>query len=510
MKETKEQNRFEWLTSIRTRVFVISMIMGLLPCLILQKGILSNYEKRAVEVKTSEAQTQLRALANHLIYYNYMTEPESVLVDAELSEFSSIYDGRLLVINSRLEIITDTYQISEGRTVIIEDVVRCLREGAGAVTSSYDKEDGYITIIMPIMETSFLEEGDRSGLPAEQGSVPVQGVLMASISTETIQNTLVILGRHAVNLEFIMLVAIFIIALFLSYFLVAPLERLSRKISAVRAGYSNDPVRAPEYLETRHIAEAFNDVLARMNELDSSREEFVSNVSHELKTPMAAMKVLADSLLSEENVPAEMYREFLEDIAGEIDRENKIISELLTLIRMDRNASEMNISVVNVTELAEMVMKRVRPIARKDHIDMVLVSERAVMAEIDEAKMTMALSNLVENAVKYNRPGGRVTVTVDADHKDFTLRVEDTGIGIPEESIGRIFDRFYRVDKSRSREIGGTGLGLSITKEVVLAHYGSIKVDSAEGKGTSFLLTIPLTYVPESARPERKRRDRNE
>ena len=194
----------------------------------------------------------------------------------------------------------------------------------------------------------------------------------------------------------------------------------------------------------------------------------VSNVSHELKTPMTSMKVLADSLLQQEEVPPEMYREFLQDIDNEIDRENKIIAELLSLSKMDRRQVTMNISSVNIEELLEVVLKRVQPLAQRHDIELTLVAERSVTAEIDEVKMTMAFTNLIENAVKYNKDHGNVTVTLDADHKEFILTVQDTGIGIPEEAVSQIFERFYRVDKSRSREIGGTGLGLSIVRSVVL------------------------------------------
>ena len=123
------------------------------------------------------------------------------------------------------------------------------------------------------------------------------------------------------------------------------------------------------------------------------------------------------------------------------------------------------------------------------------MSVREVVAEVDEVKMSLILTNLVENAIKYNKEQGKVTVTLDADHQFFTVEVADTGIGIPEESLNRIYERFYRVDKSHSREIGGTGLGLAITRNAVLLHRGSIKVESTLGEGTKFLVKIPLSHT---------------
>ena len=122
-------------------------------------------------------------------------------------------------------------------------------------------------------------------------------------------------------------------------------------------------------------------------------------------------------------------------------------------------------------------------------------------AGVDEPKLTMALTNLVENAIKYNKEHGTVTVTVDADPRNFIVKIADTGVGIPEESLDMIYERFYRVDKSRSREVGGSGLGLSITKSAVLLHRGTIQAESKEGEGTTFTVTIPLNYVQRAADP---------
>ncbi len=249
-----------------------------------------------------------------------------------------------------------------------------------------------------------------------------------------------------------------------------------------------------------------------MNALDESRQEFVSNVSHELKTPMTSMKVLADSLVQQENVPVEMYREFMIDIKNEVDRENQIITELLTLVRMDRKDSRLNVKECNVNEMVELILRRLRPIAQKRDIELTMVSMREVYAEIDEVKMVMVITNLVENAIKYNRDHGKVRVTINADPYNFYISVEDTGVGIPQDSLDKIYERFYRVDKSRSREVGGTGLGLSITKSIILQHHGAIDVSSIEGEGTKFTVTVPLNYVahPVELRRQSERMRRNE
>ena len=328
-----------------------------------------------------------------------------------------------------------------------------------------------------------------------QSSEKVRGVMLTSVSTDTIVTTMEILNRQAVLIEVLIAVAVFGLAILIANLLERPFEKLTRAIRERKEGYTDAPIEVYDYLETEHICDAFNSLQSRMKVLDDSRDEFVSNVSHELKTPITSMKVLADSLLAMEDVPVEYYKEFMEDIAAEIEREDKIINDLLSLVKMDKTAANMNISQVDVNQLVEQVLKRLRPIARKQDIELVFESVRSVSATVDEVKLSLIVSNLVENAIKYNKEHGWVKVTLDADHQFFDITVADSGIGIPEEVQEKIFERFYRVDKSHSREIGGTGLGLSIARNAVLMHRGSIKLASTLGEGTTFTVKIPLNYV---------------
>lgn len=508
-------DRLTFFRSLRVIFFIIIFLVGVVPCVLLQNGILRNYEERAVEVRVEQVKGQLRSLANHLINSNYLVNRESGQVDAELSEFSTLYDGRLLIIDETLTVVKDTYGLSENKTIVSEDVITCLLTGSRDGSENYDRKYGFIEIVVPITETRSLEGLDYYVNPNASGesqnpefgrgilnnekntSNGVRGVLLASTSTEYIQKTKDILRRKALMLQMVMLIVVFIASIIISGMLVRPFEILSRDIREVKEGYSNEPISASQYTETRHIADAFNNVLGRMNALDQSRQEFVANVSHELKTPMTSMKVLAASLLSEENVDPAVYREFLEDIDSEIDRENKIISDLLALVKEDRTNIDLEVAETDINALAEAVMKRMRPIAEIADIGLTLVNRREVRAEVDSTRINLILTNLVENAIKYNREHGEVTVTVDSDDEYFTLSVSDNGIGIPEEDQARIYERFFRVDKSRSREIGGTGLGLSITKSAILRHHGTISLESKEGEGTTFTVRIPLHYSAE-------------
>ena len=467
--------------SLRARVFFIILIIGIVPSVTMRYGILRNYELREVELRMQSMQSQLKIVADHLVESNYLKQTSSAVVNAELETISSLYDGRMLIINGNFKIVKDTYSISEGKTMVSEEVIKCF---LGEALSYYDAENGYIEMVTPIVD-------NRGGV----SDAKTVGVIMTIMSSDAIMNTMSNLNQKAFVLELLMIIVIVALALISSVILAKPFDRVTKAISEVRAGHSTRSIAVSDLEETQQIIEAFNHLLGQMNMLDRSRQEFVANVSHELKTPLASMKVLADSLLMQGEVPAELYREFLEDIVSEIDRENEIITNLLALVRMDKTAMELNIAHISINDLVELILKRLRPIARKKDVEVVFESVRDVMAEVDEVKMTLVVSNLVENAIKYNKDHGWVKVILDADHQFFTVQVSDSGIGIPEESLAQIYERFYRVEKSHSKEIGGTGLGLAITKTAILLHKGSITVTSTEGEGTTFLVKIPLSHI---------------
>ncbi|MCR5674159.1 MAG: two-component sensor histidine kinase [Lachnospiraceae bacterium] len=480
--------------SLRTRIFCVIFLTGILASVIILFATLVNYEERAVNVNTQEAQTQMRVLANHLITNNYLQDPSSRIISGELDMLSSLYDGRVLIIDDSLKVVRDTYGIAEGKTIISREVVQCLKRGEAGAAARHDRQNGYIEMTTPIIETKSLEGGDIArGVPDKTEQI-VRGVMLISISTEPITTTLQILQRKAMIIEIIILAVLFIGSLLIANLVSRPFDRITAAINDVKAGYTNKPIIENAYMETEHIANAFNQLLLREKALDDSRQAFVANVSHELKTPMTSIKVLADSLTAQPDAPVELYRDFMEDITREIDRENQIINDLLELVKMDKQVSALNITQVDVNVLTENVMKRLRPLARRMDVELTFESVRPVTAEVDEVKLSMVITNLVENAVKYNKEHGWVRVGLDADHQYFTLTVSDSGVGIPEEAQEHIYERFYRVDKSRSREIGGTGLGLAITRTAVLMHRGSIEVASTEGEGTTFTVRIPLIH----------------
>lgn len=470
-------SKIRLLRSLKLRIFVIILAVGIVPSAIMHFAILNNYEERAVSLRTSDVQNQCKILANHLITYNYLLDTSSEVVNSELEQLSNLYDGRILIIDGNFKIIKDTYALNEGKTIVSEEVIKCFK---GETINHYDENNHYIEITIPITDPTTLE---------------MQGVMLISVSTDSIVDSIEILGQKALVLEFTMAILIFMLAYILAMALLRPFSRVINAINEVKEGFTEEEISVPDYLETEYITNAFNQMLARTKVLDTSRQEFVSNVSHELKTPLTSMKVLADSLLQQENVPVELYQEFMEDIAAEIDRENNIINDLLSLVKLDKTEAQLNVESKDIAEVLEAILKRLHPIAEKKNIELILESVRDVVAEIDEVKFTLALTNLVENAIKYNKDQGWVHVTLNADHQFFTIEVADSGIGIPESEHVHIFERFYRVDKSHSTEIDGSGLGLAITRNIILMHRGSIRVEAGQEVGTVFIVKLPLNYV---------------
>lgn len=463
--------------SLRLRIALVVAGVGVVSALLMKDVILSSYEKRAVELRTADIQSQCVILCNQVADINREDLTASEVLKAEMTQLSNVYSGRVMIIDPGYNIVLDTYDMDVGKTIISEDTIQCFR---GESTTYYDAKNRYIEVTTPIIDST----------PEK-----VRGVVLVSASTDVIQNSLYILDEKS-NAVLLALVLILGIAGWMFAAKVCKsLKRITKSVEAVSEGYENEFVQESVYSEVKEIVEAINKMLGRMKVVDDSRKQFVSNVSHELKTPLTSMKVLADSLLIQEDVPAELYREFMGDLSEEIERENKIINDLLALVKTDRTAEVMNITSENINELVERILKRLRPIAATRNVEVMMESFRPVTAEVDETKLSLAITNLVENAIKYNKEGGWVHVSLNADHRYFYIEVADSGIGIPESDIEHVFERFYRVDKSHSREIGGTGLGLAIARNAILMHRGAIKAYSQEGEGTTFTMRVPISYV---------------
>ncbi|MBQ7677514.1 MAG: ATP-binding protein [Lachnospiraceae bacterium] len=471
-----------WFSSLRIRLLILIVCVGVLPCLFLSVAFLEYAKYRMVSNDAIRLTAQAQVVNNDLISSGYLKGNNSESINTELVTLANSYSGRIMVMDAGLRIMKDTYDMHAGRTLIFEQAVRSL---SNSTERTFDEKNNFLVLTVPIIA---YDEPDT-----------ILGVLLLSKSTDDIVRSMDYFRSLAIVIDLSVAAASVAVAVYLSSRMTQPLLRIATGISDITKGIKQDSLLVDNYTETQAISDSFTAFHNQMTVVDDSRAEFVSNVSHELKTPLTSMKVLADSILMMGNdAPIEMYREFMGDITSEIDHENNIINELLTLVRQDKAKKELNISPVNMNDLLEILLKRLQPIAAQAKVELVMESFRPVTAEVDELQFSLAIMNLIENAIKYNNEGGWVHVSLNSDHQYCFIRVEDNGLGIPEDSVDRIFERFYRADKSHSRQISGTGLGLAITHEAIVMHHGEIAVRSTEGEGTTFDVRLPLKYIKEA------------
>ncbi|HAI92316.1 MAG TPA: two-component sensor histidine kinase [Butyrivibrio sp.] len=469
------KDKLRKILSLKVSIFLIFLCIFFITYYSIDRIIIYGFLRKSMDETVTQVKWQSNILASDILAMDFLKNPDSDAADVEIQQMAYAYSARILIINSDYIIVKDNYIFDEGKTIVTEDVINAFK---GKSHSHINYKSSSAVITTPII--------DDTG--------KISGVIKVSISGYATIQTINYMKRISIAVMIALLLVFSGILVFVIYKLTSPAKDMKEAILSLSDGDKNARIKKQTIKEYKDIGDAVNVLLDRLESIDGSRDEFVSNVSHELKTPMTSMKVLADSLLATENAPIEMYKEFMQDIAEEIDRENEIIGDLLNLVRTDGERAVLNIETVDVNELMEVVLKRLKPIALKNNIEIIFESMRPVTASIDRVKFIIVLTNIIENAIKYNHPEGWVKITLNADHKFFYVDVSDSGIGIPEECKDQVFERFYRVDKARSRETGGTGLGLAITKNIVLLHKGTIKFYSKENEGTTFNIRIPLNY----------------
>ncbi len=278
----------------------------------------------------------------------------------------------------------------------------------------------------------------------------------------------------------------------LSKMLTGRISDLLQAIRQVREGAYSHRAAETGTDEIAQIAAEFNSLTDRLQTTENARRRFVSDASHELKTPLAGIRLLTDSILQTENMDAETVREFVSDIGQEAERLSRISEDLLRLTRLDSGAIE-EAATVEVAPVLQRVVRMLQMVAQEKDITLHCEADPNAVVMATEDDIHQILYNLMENGIKYSMPGGFVHTKVTVDERVVVLQVTDDGVGIPDEDLSHIFERFYRVDKMRSRAVGGTGLGLSIVRDTVQRREGTIEAaHRAEGRGTVFTVRLPL------------------
>lgn len=376
---------------------------------------------------------------------------------------------------------SDELRFTEGRYAMLSEVVTALK-GYDVATCSYQDGAFHSRAAVPVIYRDmtigcvYLYERDAD-----------QGGLLTDI-----QNNLR-------SISLVICVVVLIMSVVFSKALTRRIGDLLRAIRIVREGEYSHRVSIRGSDELSQLAGEFNQLTDRLQTTEEVRRRFVSDASHELKTPLASIRLLTDSILQTDGMDLDTVKDFVSDIGEEAERLTRISEKLLTLTRMD-SAVPMERLPVDVAAVVEKVEHMLLPLAQERDITVEADLQSGCVVKATEDDLYQIAFNLMENAVKYNVNGGRVMVGLRSMGDLVLLTVEDTGVGIPDEDLPKIFDRFYRVDKARSRESGGTGLGLSIAKEIVQRHHGTITLAPHEGPGTTVRLELPITQsVPETS-----------
>ncbi len=298
------------------------------------------------------------------------------------------------------------------------------------------------------------------------------------------------LQKNTLTITLILEIAVILFSVLFSNSFTRRLKRIMASMRIIREGEYSHKVDMGGNDELTVLGHEFNDLVERLQTSEQKRRNFVSDASHELKTPLASIKLLTDSILQNE-MDQETIREFVGDIGSEADRLNRMSQKLLSLSRIE-SQEDSDCEIVYIAPTVERVIRMLSAIAKKSDITIATDMADDCSILILEDDLYQIIFNLVENGIKYNTVGGTLTIRISRQDDNAVLQIADTGVGIPPESLNHIFERFYRVDKARSRKSGGSGLGLSIVRNMVERNRGEIQVESTVGSGTTFTVTFPV------------------
>ncbi|MBE6933212.1 MAG: HAMP domain-containing histidine kinase [Ruminococcaceae bacterium] len=341
----------------------------------------------------------------------------------------------------------------------------------------------------------------RNGVVESYGCVPIMyydvpiGAVYLMLSDSAQGALLQGLDETVFNLSVILELIVILLSVFSSGIYARKLRRILDSIRIVREGDYSHKIKLRSQDEMGHLATEFDALTDRLSISEQKRRQFVSDASHELKTPLASIKLLSDSIL-QNDMDGETMREFVEDIGNEADRLTRMSYKLLELTKLD-SMTEEDREIVDIQKVCRKVLRMLRPQMEDRHIRLEDATIPGCTIVIAEDDLYQILFNLVENGIKYNNDGGLLRPSLEMNENHVIFRLEDGGVGIPAHAIGHVFERFYRVDKARSRMAGGSGLGLSIVHDMVVRNFGTVRVDNRPEGGACFTVVFPYRPAQE-------------
>lgn len=399
---------------------------------------------------------------------------QSVLVKNE-----SLLTSRIIVTDSYAQIIYDS-EGSNAKYALLPEILSAMD---GNDVFSWNYQDGSMRsrAAAPIISYNNL-----TGCVYMMEYDHAQGRVMQSLQRNILTTTL-----------FLELVVILVTAV-TAFIFSGKVRRFLASMRIIRSGDYSHKVTLRGRDELNLLADEFNSLTDRLYVSENKRRQFVSDASHELKTPLASIKLLSDSILQNE-MDKEMTREFVSDIGNEADRLNRMSEKLLSLTRLE-SQDDVDCEIILIEPTISRVVRMLTGIASKNNITITLNAMEDSPILILEDDLYEICFNLVENGIKYNRPSGNLSIDLYRENDNAIIRFTDTGVGIPKDAVDHIFERFFRVDKARSRKSGGSGLGLSIVKNLVERNNGSIHVDSTLNEGSVFTIAFPIFDTEEDVK----------
>lgn len=402
-------------------------------------------------------------------------------VSAAIDKMESLRVTRLLVTDYTGMVLYDSYSSDSalGSYVLLPEIVQAMDGTKGNDVFSWQFKDG---IMLSRVATPVLSLGAVVGCVYMMEYDADQGALFQSLQQNILTITLVLEA---------------VVILFSLIFATGFSRRLHRVLASMRiicnGDYSHRVVMGGND-ELTLLGDEFNQLAERLQVSENKRSQFVSDASHELKTPLASIKLLADSVL-QNNMDADTVREFVSDIGNEADRLTRMTQKLLSLSRIE-SQQDGDCEIIYMKPTIDRVLRMLAGLSKQNDVEIELKQQQDCPILILEDDLYQIIFNLVENGIKYNNPGGKLTIRTFREDDNAILQVADTGKGIPEDALHHVFERFYRVDKARSRSIGGSGLGLSIVRNMVERNQGTITAVSSVGQGSVFTVSFPV-FDPE-------------
>jgi len=467
-------DRSERTIKYTVRLKLAVMVMGVILALLVMMNTYPIYASRnlAFASKQSTLQSQTSVVASSLSSFETLS-PEGVAQVMDLLEIMPL--NRVLITDAAGRILYDTSQVDPavGRYALLSEIDLAL---AGKVVFYSVFQDG-----------SFKS---RSAMPVVSGGRTIGAVYLYEY--DEAQGALInSIRRNLRNVSLgVGVLALALVVVFTGS-LARRLRRLVEAMHIVGDGELSYRTESRGSDEISELGEEFNKLADRLEKNEELRRRFVSDASHELKTPLASIRLLSDSIVQSENMDSATMREFVGDIGNESERLQRLTEKLLSLTRMESDAPA-EIGPVDLKKVAETTLHLLQPLARARNVQLEYKLREGCVIRANADDMYQVIFNLVENGVKYNVDGGTVRLLLFPAEETVNLIVDDTGIGIPEENLPHVFARFYRVDKARSRETGGSGLGLSIVHDAVVGHGGTITAARREPQGTRFTVVFPL------------------